>query len=282
MGVAANVVTKSGTNTFKGSGTLASSPKSWISNNAPAGGTAESASLKMPEFAVGGPIVRNKAWFYGSYRYRSGTFGIGRQSDQIADMKALDPQFTPFDNSIGANILFVKVSARLSPVHEFSAFFNRDATPYESNGLFNTGSFVKTIIGGEGVSARLTSAWSNWFTSRIAFSWNNKSAITEMVDPSATSKPVFRTAIPSGGQLVGVTQRATLGNVASASKSPYTKWTVTADTTMYKTRVGRSHEFQAGVFLQPHMTREDPIVYANNGFALEEQVFRDAANAAAG
>lgn len=282
MGVAANVVTKSGTNAFKGSGTFTYSPKSWIGNNAPAGGTPESASLKMPEFAVGGPIVRDKWWFYGSYRYRSGTFGIGRQSDQVADMKALDPQFTPFDNNIGANIFFAKVSGRVSPVHELSAFFNRDATPYESNGLFNTGAFVKTIIGGEGVSARVTSAWSNWLTSRVAFSWNNKSAITEMVNPSATSRPVFRTAIPSSGQLVGVTQRATLSNVSSASKSPYTKWTVTADTTMYKTGWAGSHEIQAGVFLQPHMTREDTIVYANNGFALEDQVFRDATNPAAG
>src|SRR3954471_3385753 len=282
MGVAANVVTKSGTNMFKGSGTLTYSPKSWIGNNAPAGGTPESASLMMPEFAVGGPIVRDKSWFYGSYRYRSGTFGIGRQSDQVADMRALDPQFSPFDNNISANIMFAKVNARLSPVHEFSAFFNRDATPYESNGLFNTGAFVKTIIGGEGVATRLTSAWSNWLTSRLAFSWNNKSAITEMVNASPTSRPVFRTAIPSSGQLVGVTQRATLSNVASASKSPYTKWTITGDTTLYKTGWAGSHEFQVGVFLQPHMTREDTIVYANNGFALQEEVFRDPANPAAG
>lgn len=282
MGVAANVVTKSGTNTFKGSGTYTYSPKAWIGNNAPAGGTPESASLNMPEFALGGPIRHDKWWFYGSYRYRSGTFGIGRQSDQVADMKALDPNFTPFDNKISANIFFAKVTARLNPVHEFSAFVNRDSTPYESNGLFNTGQFVKTIIGGEGVSARLTSAWSNWLTSRMAVSWNDKSAITEMVDPSTTSKPVYRTAVPSSGQLLGVTQRATLSNVASASKSPYTKWTITADTTMYKTGWGGSHEIQAGLFLQPHMTREDTIVYANNGFALEEQVLRDATNPAAG
>src|SRR5438128_2225932 len=58
MGVAANVVTKSGTNAFKGSGTFTYSPKSWIGNNAPAGGTPESASLRMPEFAIGGPIAR--------------------------------------------------------------------------------------------------------------------------------------------------------------------------------------------------------------------------------
>ena len=71
-------------------------------------------------------------------------------------------------------------------------------------------------------------------------------------------------------------------DVASASKSPYTKWTVTADTTMYKTGWGGSPEFPVGLFLQPHMTREGTIIHANNGFALVEQVFRDANNPAAG
>jgi len=281
MGVAANVVTKSGTNTFRGSGTYTYSPKGWIDNNVP-GGTAESASLSQPEASIGGPILRDSLWFFGSYRYRSGTFGIGRPSDQVADMEALDPSFTPFDRDISANILFVKVNWRVNSAHEVSTFFNRDSTPYGSDGSFNTGKFVRTIIGGEGYSARLTSTWNNWLTSRMAFSWNNKSALTEMVDPNPISQPVYRSVFTSSGQLVGNTQRAMLGNVTSASLSPYTKWTVTGDVTMYKTGWVGSHEFQAGVFLQPHMTRDDRIVYANGGFALEELVQRDPANPAGG
>lgn len=281
MGLAANVVTKSGSNAFKGSGTFSYSPKSWIGNNVP-GGTASSASLVQPEMSIGGPVAADKAWFFGSYRYRGGFIGINRPSDQIADMAVLDKNFTPFDNNIRANILFVKVNARLSPAHEFSTFFNRDSTPYYSDGTFDTGQFVKTVIGGQGYSARLTSAWSNWLTSRVSFSWNDKGAVTSMVNPSATSHPVYRTAIPSSGQLVGVTQRATRANIASATASPYTKWTVTGDATMYHTGGIGSHEFQVGVFLQPHMTREDTITYANNGFALEDLVYRDANNPAAG
>ena len=51
MGLAANVVTRSGTNTFSGSATYSYSPRSWIGNNVP-GGTASSASLVQPEASV--------------------------------------------------------------------------------------------------------------------------------------------------------------------------------------------------------------------------------------
>jgi outer membrane receptor protein involved in Fe transport len=281
MGVAANVVTKSGTNAFKGSASITYSPSSWIGNNVP-GGSAESSSLLQPDLALGGPIQRDKWWFFGSYRYRSGTFGIGRQADQVSDMQALEPGFDPFDNEIGANILFVKATGQLNPNQQLSAFFNRDASPYDSNGGFDTGRFRRTIIGGKGYSARLNSSWSDRLTSRLAFSWNDKSALTKMVNPSLMSRPVFRTAFLSSGQLVGATQRATLDNIASATESPYTKWTITGDTTFYKSGWLGSHELQAGVFLQPHMTREDVIVHANGGASIEEHVFRDPANPAAG
>jgi outer membrane receptor protein involved in Fe transport len=281
MGVAANVVTKSGTNDYRGSASITYSPKDWIGNNVP-GGSAESSSLVQPDLSLGGPIQRNEWWFFSSYRYRSGTFGIGRQSDQVADMQVLAPGFEPFDNEIGANIVFVKVTGELSPNHQISGFFNKDSSPYDSNGTFDTGRFRRTIIGGKGYSVRLGSTWWDQFTSRVAFSWNDKSALTRMVDSSRISRPVFRTAFVSSGQLVGATQRATLDNIASATESPYTKWTIAADTTYYKSGWWGSHELQAGVFLQPHMTREDIIIHANDGFGFEEHVFRNASDPAAG
>ena len=238
MGFSANVVTRSGTNELKGSGTFTLSPEAWISNNVP-NGTAESASIVMPEVSLGGPLLRDRWWFFGSYRYRSGTFGIGRPADQVADMEVLDPSFDPFDNEIDAHIFFTKVTARLNPSHELSAFFNRDATPYESNTTFNTGRFVRTDIGGEGYSARLSSTWGSQLTSRIAFSWNNKAAITELVNPGPTSRPVFRTAFLSAGTLVGATQRATLDNVGSVTENPYSKWTITGDLTCVSSPVDR-------------------------------------------
>ncbi len=278
MGLAANVITKSGTNAFHGSGTFTYAPGSWVGNNVP-GGSASSAGINQPEFALGGPIVADKAWFFGSYRYRGGFLGINRPASQVAAMQALSTGFVPFNNDFNnANIIFVKVDAKLSPIHQFSSFFNRDSTPYGSNGTFNTGNFVQTNIGGEGFSARLTSAWNNWLATRMSFSWNNKSALTSMVNASPTSVNVFQTAVPSSGQLVGTTQLATTGNVQSATASPYTKWTITGDATMFRGQ----HEIQTGVFLQPHMVRKDVITYANGGNALEEFALANPNNPAGG
>ena len=283
MGSAANVVIRSGGNKLRGSATYTYAPTKWIDNNT-SGGTPESANLTQPEASISGPIQKDKWWFMASYRHRGGGFSIGRPADQIADMKALDPNFTPFDRVIGANIFFAKVNGNLKPGQEFSAFYNRDSTPYESDGPFNTGKFQKTIIGGWGYSARLTSSWNSWLTSRLAFSWNNKGAITGVTDLAPTSRPVFRTVIPSGGRLTGVTQRAILGNILAATNNPYTKWTVTGDMTAFRSSGFGTHEIQVGVFLQPHMTRLDTINYTGtgSGIALEELVFRDANNPAGG
>ena len=88
---------------------------------------------------------------------------------------------------------------------------------------------------------------------------------------------MFRSAFISAGQLVGNTQLATLDNIASASRSPYRKVTINGDVTAFKNGWIGSHEFQAGLFIQP-MKRRDEIIHANGGFGLEEHVLRDANN----
>jgi len=108
MGLAANVITKSGTNQLHGSGTFTYAPESWVGNNV-TGGSASSAGITQPEFSVGGPIANDRAWFYGSYRYRGGFLGINRPAAQVTAMQALSPGFQPFNNEFSnANILFAK------------------------------------------------------------------------------------------------------------------------------------------------------------------------------
>ncbi len=279
MAAASNLVLKSGTNALRGSGTFGYTNKEWIGRNST--GTPEYMSLTQPEASIGGPILQDRLFFFGAYRYRSGKIGIGRPVEQVANMLALSPGFEPFDNEISAHIGIVKLTAQLNAQHQVSGFYNRDATPYGSNGTFLTGDYQRTTLGGQAVAFRTTSAWNSWLTSRFGASWNDKGALTEFVDTGLTSRPVFRSAFISAGQLVGNTQLATLDNIASASRSPYRKVTINGDITAFKTGWIGSHEFQAGLFLQP-MKRRDEIIHANGGFGLEELVLRDASNPAAG
>src|SRR6266540_1581247 len=281
MGTASNVVLKSGTNAFRGSATFGFTPKTWIGNNT-GGGTSEYMSLAQPEVTLGGPLQRDRWWFFGSYRYRSGTFGIGRPPGQVDTIRALAPTFEPFDRDFRAHILFAKVTGQLAPGHEFSGLFNRDKTWSDSGGIFDSASFQRSFIGGWASAFRLTSSWNKWLTSRIAFAWNNKAASSESRDATALSRPVFRELFLSGGRSVGSTQLATLDNAASWTTAPHTKWTVTGDLTFYQSGWLGSHELKAGVFLQPRMHRESVTHYVNGGFTQEDHVLRNRNDAGAG
>ncbi len=281
MGAAANVVTKSGTNRYQGSAAWAYTPKPWVSNNTPTAATSQTMTVNQPEVALGGPLQQDRWWSYASYRRRGGTLGLSRSADQVADMKALTPGFEPFDNEITANIVFAKIAGQINPRQHLSGFYNYDATATEKDTAFNTGKFTKVVTGGHAMSARLTSAWSNWLSSRVGFSWNDKGSIRSLVraESSEASRPVYQHV---SADRVGQVQRATLDNSASETQSPYTKWTITGDLTIFRTGWLGSHEIQVGAFLQPSMHRLDSIAYANRGFALEELVLRDGSNPAAG
>src|SRR5262249_25339639 len=140
FGAASNVVTQSGTNRLKGSFTYAYTPLDWVGSNQP-GGSSQTMSIQQPDLALGGPIVKDKTWFCGSYRYRKGTLGISRAAADVALLQAVDPSFAPFDNHISANIYFVKVTNQINSRHQVLGFYNHDATPYDSNSAFNADNY---------------------------------------------------------------------------------------------------------------------------------------------
>ena len=278
MGLAANVITKSGTNALHGSGTYTSAPGSWVGNNV-TGGTASSAGINQPEFAVGGPVVADKAWFFGLYRYRGGFLGINRPASQVTAMQALSPGFVPFNNEFNnANIIFVKMDAKLSSIHQFSSFFNRDSTPYGSNGTFNTGDFVHTNIGGEGFSMRLTSAWNNWIATRAGVFVEQQ----ERADLDGERRPDVVEHLPDRGALGRTAgrhhatgdqrQRPERDGIALHEMDDHRR----CDDVPRTARDSGRH------VPAPHMVRKDVITYANNGFALEEFALANPNNPAGG
>ena len=92
VGLNINVITKSGGNTFKGSGAFAYQPNSWNGNNvancsasasckpatSTAVGTPTTAIIRQFDGGLGGPIQRDKIWFFGSVRRADLEAGISR------------------------------------------------------------------------------------------------------------------------------------------------------------------------------------------------------------
>ncbi len=83
MGMVINLASPTGGDQFHGAAALLISPLAWNSNNTPGGSSAVSQALQ-PDFNFGGPIKKQKAWFFVSGRYINRNDGISRTAAQLA------------------------------------------------------------------------------------------------------------------------------------------------------------------------------------------------------
>jgi hypothetical protein len=280
FGEASNVVTKSGTDSLHGEGTFAFTPKVWTGTNTP-GGTSQYGTLIQPEIAAGGPLQTQRIWFFGSFRYRSGLFGIGRPAAQVTAMEAIDPAFGPFDKNIAGPISFFKVTEQINSAHRLEGFVNRDTTTYDAIGTFDTGRFEQEWIGGWGASGKLSSVWANWLASQVTFSWNNKSFGRSLTSTAQPSLVVYQAVNQSSGRLTGVTQLANMQNDPSYPTAPYWKWNMRADFTAHRAGWLGTHDIQFGTWVEQNHFK-NIVTYPANGFSLENDVLKDPKNPAGG
>ncbi|HEY3122036.1 MAG TPA: TonB-dependent receptor [Vicinamibacteria bacterium] len=283
VGAVINIATKSGTNDFHGAASMALQKKGWANNNNP-GGTLASVDSFLPEAALGGPIVRDRLWFFGSYRHEHILGGIARSGAQLALVRALKPDFEPFDSRVDGNFVFAKLSAKLSDKHQGEASYAYDPQSSAGGAATDAGQFVEQTSGGNrNFAFRLSSLWRSNVTTRIGLSYNNK-ALFIRSGKELPSRPVFGSVVPVGGTLVGSGQIATLdnGNAGWSFDQPYYKYTLSGDVTYFKSGWGGGHEFQAGFYFQPKNHQESIQIYANGGFSREEMLLVDAANPSRG
>jgi hypothetical protein len=285
-GVVVNIATQSGTNRLTGSGAVAFTPRSWNGDNSPSGTSAIN-ELLQGDVALGGPIVRDRAWYYGSMRYTKRTTGIFRSEQTLANVRKVVPSFEPFDNESELAYYFLKGTTQISSRHQLLAFWQRDINPEQSSAATDAEPFSATAYGGDAYSARLSSVWTDSLTSRVSVSYNDKSFNRDLGNledhlGEGPSTSVFQSVQATSGALSGVGHLATIDNVSSVSRSPTTKLTIQADTTWYKTGWLGSHEFQTGIFAQPNLSWVNEAFYPNNGFYGIAAVLRDAANPSLG
>lgn len=287
VGVVMNIATPSGTNVLKGATGVAFTARGWNGNNAAPGESPAIVSNFMTDVSAGGPIARDRAWFFGAFRYARRDTGIARDQKQLADLKGLVPSFNAFDNQSRNEYYYVKGTAQLSPQHQVYAFYQFDRNPDESNWAYNGQKLDVTAFGGNGVGSRLTSIWGQSATTKVLVAYNDKSingvpGVWDKYPGQGPSRQVYDSAFLSAGRLTGSGFLAQLDNLISRPVDASGKLTLSADLTWYKRGWGGSHEFQTGVYLQPVLKLVTTTTYANGGFAQEDVVLRQAGNAASG
>jgi hypothetical protein len=286
VGVVVNIATASGTNRVKGSAGISYTPTKWNGDNSD-GGTASTNDLIQPELSVGGPIFKDKLWFFGAYRYTHRDTGISRSATQLANLKILSPGFEPFDNENRLHYHYYKVSGRLGGNNQYNVFYQRELNPEQNN----PGSFAEPLsilsLGGQAYGGRLSSVLGSSTTLRVSASYNDKGVnpTPDIFDSTPGHGPalsVFNGTVASGGIRVGTGLVGSLNNIAIRVLSPASKTTVQADLTHFRSGSAGSHEIQTGVFLQPRLRSRTAFLYANDGFANESVVLRQPGNISAG
>jgi hypothetical protein len=93
-GAILSVVTPSGTNLLRGAAGVVYQNDAWNGNNDPAG-TSAAFEMVQPDASLGGPLLHDRVWFFGAYRYTNNSLGVSRTSTQLENLRALVPGFDP-------------------------------------------------------------------------------------------------------------------------------------------------------------------------------------------
>ena len=266
-----NIATASGTNRAKGAATLFLQPRRWNDSNQP-GGTSTAVEQLQIDLSLGGPLLRDRVWGFGSFRHVDTSTGVSRSATQLTILQSLVNGFQPIDTTNEARFWMVKITAQPGR-HQIAGFYQQDANPVFSIG--STSQFPSAqATGGAAVSLKLASVWSNRLSTKATVSYNDKRRDGRTLGVEGPNVRVHNGTIASGGRLIGNGQLASLGTpVLSRPTSPNEKITASFDTTLYLSHGSRAHELQAGVFAQ-HRVQGNHLVYTNGGFTLEDHVLR--------
>ena len=312
VGLAINVITKSGGNTFKGSAGYAYQPFSWNADNTPAktvfslpselraisgcpnaecistGGSPVQSKINQLDGGLGGPIVRDRSWFFGAIRVSRVETAIGRIDKQVNDIKNYFPDRKLFNNQAKGYQPYLKVTSKLKEGHELVGIFQRDRLDGQPNWEWYFDPFDAYSNGGNLYNAKLTSVWGKSVTTTFSAGYNNKSGANKKTykafgfEGTGPRVEVYQGTRISGGLVTGNGLILEGGNLNYESYAPASLVMLRGDLTFYKQGWQGSHEFQTGFFIEPRNTYDQIRHYLNNGFDLERRTPVDPANPAKG
>ena len=123
-GLRQNMIPRQGGNTFSGSGYFSGTPGSWINNTIPAdlkarGLTAPTSIERLYDYNVGmgGPIVRDKFWFFSSYQERSSNDVVADVFDKFTGKQAVLDQWIRNPTT--------RLTFQATPKNKLTAYYDR-------------------------------------------------------------------------------------------------------------------------------------------------------------
>ena len=257
-----------------------------------AAGTPTAHQVRQSDFSIGGPIMQDKAWFFGAYRYADLAARISRGSTDIQRLNALGgiplggigttPVYDEFLNTTKSHQPYAKISAQLSGNHELNVYYQRDTTENTSNREYDLAPRFTVQTGGNLFGAKLTSVFGASTTGQFTVSYNNKASQVPLdIQPQLSETPLGVTiysgfSVNSSGTTSNGGRVAALGT-ANGSDRPAQLVLLRADMTHYVDNVAGSHEIGFGVYAAPWNTYPSTTVYSlHGGWSTESHTMVDA------
>ncbi len=315
-GLAINVITKSGGNQFKGTAGFAYQPLEWNGDNTGAttrfnlpdavraarvaagqgdvayveskGGTPAQNALKQLDLSFGGPLKKDKIWFFSSLRYSKVEVPIPRTQPVVDAIRAYKPDAELFNNLVEGYQPYVKVTARLGTQHELAAVYQRDLTNGENNWEYYSDPLGVYSNGGNLYTAKINSVWGSKVSTTFLAGYNDKGGASESTykwsrfHGTGPQVEVYSGTSISGGLIRGNNRVVLGGNRNSEDIAPASLITLRGDLTFFTQGFAGSHELQTGFFIEPKNSYDVTDRYVNDGFYLERRVWKDPKNPAAG
>jgi len=281
-GLVINMISKSGGNTFSGSGVYTLQPFSWNADNSIAQddivGTPGTRKVNQADVSLGGPIVRDRAWFFGAYRVALIDSTTDRSPFDIEAFQGLRPDIDLDDlfSTLHSHQPFVKVTARAGSNHELMGMYQGDRMRQKSIRSNDSERTTRTDVGGGLFGFSLNSTWGQSVTTKFAASYNNKrgndrdSYEQELIDLGPDFS-IHRTADENtAGFLTGSGTILNGGGYGTIALQKTSTVMLRGDLTWYKQDWGGTHEFQTGFLLMPRNRTDITSIALNDGFTSEE------------
>ena len=289
-GVNMRVTIKSGGNTFSGSAGQTFTPYRWNHNNQKSGAP-EQRKIHQYDFSLGGPIVRDRAWFFGAGRWQNNRVLQGRPETEVAVLRALFPGQEPEDSTVKGIQPVTKLSGRLGDNHTMTALAQFDRLHEFIVPSETLRRFLVTSMGGGLYGGTLTSVWRQNVTTTFTVGYNNKGGNSlSSYDGILRAEPRFsyyQSAQAQGGRLVGIGILGTDGGTAALGCTSCqlidggTMVQLRGDLTWIKTGWGGSHDFKVGFLALPNVHLERTLIH-NNQIISEDRRLINPANISAG
>jgi hypothetical protein len=269
-GVNMRVTFKSGGNAFSGSAGQTFTPYKWNHNNQKTGAP-EQRKVHQYDFSLGGPIVRDRAWFFAAGRYQNNRVLQGRPETEVQVLKALFPDQEAEDSTITGIQPVAKVTARLGGNHTLMGMGQFDRLHEFIVTSETLRRYVVTSMGGGLYGGSLTSVWGQKVTTTFTVGYNNKGGNNlSSYNGRLRAEPrisFYQTAQAQGGRLVGSGVLGTDGGTAALGCTSCqlidggTMLQLRGDLTWYKGGWGGSHDFKVGFLALPNVHLERTLIH---------------------